>query len=88
MREHAVDRLERALSTDPPTIVAAGHLNWDVTIHVDELPTGDGETQIERLEQSGGGSAATVAVGRVGLGGDAVAFARLRGDDTGPVPLP
>jgi hypothetical protein len=52
MREHAVDRLERALSTDPPTIVAAGHLNWDVTIHVDELPTGDGETQIERLEQS------------------------------------
>ena len=87
MREHAVDRLERALSTDPPTIVAAGHLNWDVTIHVDELPTGDGETQIERLEQSGGGSAANVAVGLVGLGGDAVVFGSVGGDESGAVAL-
>ena len=55
MREHAVDRLERALSTDPPTVVAAGHLNWDVTVHVDALPTGHGEPQITRPEQPGGG---------------------------------
>jgi len=34
---------------DPPTVVSAGHINWDVTIHVDRLPARDGETQIRRL---------------------------------------
>ncbi|MFC6771884.1 carbohydrate kinase, partial [Halorubrum pallidum] len=48
-----------------PKVVSAGHINWDVTIHVDRLPEPDGETRIERLEQSGGGSAANVAVGLV-----------------------
>ena len=87
MSDHPIDDLERSISDDPPTVVAAGHLNWDVTIHVDELPTGDGETRIERLEGSGGGSAANVAVGVVGLGGNAVIFGSVGGDESGAVAL-
>lgn len=87
MRDHTIDRLERVLSADPPTVISAGHLNWDVTLHVEELPTGDGETRIERLEQSGGGSAANVAVGLVGLEGDAVVFGSVGGDESGAVAL-
>ena len=87
MSNPTIDSLERSLSVDPPMVVSAGHLNWDVTIHVDELPTGDGETRIERLEQSGGGSAANVAVGLVGLEGEAVVFGSVGGDESGAVAL-
>lgn len=44
-------------------IVCAGHLNWDVRLRVDRLPTPDGESRIERRHESGGGSAGNVAVG-------------------------
>ncbi len=72
---------------ESPTVVTAGHINWDVTIHVDQLPERDGETRIERLEQSGGGSAANVAVGLVGLGGRSTVFGSVGGDESGALAL-
>ncbi|MDY6819112.1 MAG: PfkB family carbohydrate kinase [Halobacteriales archaeon] len=42
-------------------VLCAGHVNWDVTLHVDALPDPDGEARIRSQSQSGGGSAANVA---------------------------
>ncbi|PHQ46031.1 carbohydrate kinase, partial [Halorubrum sp. C3] len=70
-----------------PKVVSAGHINWDVTIHVDSLPEPDGETRIDRLEQSGGGSAANVAVGLVDLGGQSVVYGSVGGDESGALAL-
>ncbi|OYR70461.1 carbohydrate kinase family protein [Halorubrum ezzemoulense] len=70
-----------------PKVVSAGHINWDVTIHVDRLPEPDGETRIDRLEQSGGGSAANVAVGLVDLGGQSVVYGSVGGDESGALAL-
>lgn len=42
-------------------IVAAGHLNWDVTLLVASLPAPDGEARITGQHRAGGGSAANVA---------------------------
>ncbi|WP_185903226.1 carbohydrate kinase family protein [Halonotius terrestris] len=69
------------------TILCAGHINWDVTIHVDGLPEPDGEVQIQQLIQSGGGSAANVAVGLVGLDVPAALYGSVGGDDTGALAL-
>ncbi|WP_137291378.1 carbohydrate kinase family protein [Natronorubrum halophilum] len=44
-----------------PTVLTAGHVNWDVTLRVDRLPEADGEATIHSQRQSGGGSAANVA---------------------------
>ena len=89
-RTDGVD-LDSLLGPDPPagspSVVTAGHVNWDVTIHVDELPERDGETRIERLERSGGGSAANVAVGLVGLGGQSTVFGSVGGDESGALAL-
>ena len=74
-------------SSTPPKVVSAGHINWDVTMHVEGLPEADGETRIERLEQSGGGSAANVAVGVVDLGGQAVVYGSVGGDESGALAL-
>ena len=71
----------------PPKVVSAGHINWDVTMHVEGLPAADGETRIERLEQSGGGSAANVAVGLVDMGGQAVVYGSVGGDESGALAL-
>ncbi|MGQ3329227.1 carbohydrate kinase family protein [Halorubrum sp. FL23] len=70
-----------------PKVVSAGHINWDVTIHVEQLPEPDGETRIDLLEQSGGGSAANVAVGLVGLGGQSVVYGSVGGDESGALAL-
>lgn len=48
-------------------IVAAGHLNWDVTLRVDVLPDPDGEAVINSQRRSGGGSAANVASALAGF---------------------
>ncbi|WP_418282848.1 carbohydrate kinase family protein [Halorubrum sp. DTA98] len=74
-------------SSAPPRVISAGHINWDVTMHVEGLPEPDGETRIERLEQSGGGSAANVAVGLVDLGGQAVVYGSVGGDESGALAL-
>jgi len=49
-------------------VVTAGHVNWDVTLRVDELPVPDGEAQIGSQRRSGGGSSANVAVALSRLG--------------------
>ncbi|TKX58069.1 carbohydrate kinase [Halorubrum sp. ASP1] len=91
------DDVDPAIDRDPdltpddadrvPKVVSAGHINWDVTIHVDSLPEPDGETRIDRLEQSGGGSAANVAVGLVDLGGQSVVYGSVGGDESGALAL-
>jgi len=48
-------------------VVCAGHVNWDVTLFVGRVPAPETEARIERQRQSGGGSAANVAVGLAGL---------------------
>ncbi|KAB1198641.1 MULTISPECIES: carbohydrate kinase family protein [Haloferax] len=48
-------------------VICAGHLNWDVTLRVDALPEPDGEATVESHVGAGGGSAANVASGLVGL---------------------
>lgn len=48
-------------------IIAAGHLNWDVTLRVEALPEPDGEAQITSQRRSGGGSAANVASALAGF---------------------
>lgn len=69
------------------SILCAGHINWDVTMFVDSLPDPDGEAPIDRLVQSGGGSAANVAAGLVGLGQTARLYGSVGGDDTGALAL-
>lgn len=49
-------------------VVCAGHINWDVTLFVDRVPTPAAEVHIESQHQSGGGSAANVAVALCDLG--------------------
>ena len=87
--EHADDDpdVEPGAADRVPKVVSAGHINWDVTIHVGELPEPDGETRIDLLEQSGGGSAANVAVGLVGLGGQSVVYGSVGGDESGALAL-
>lgn len=48
-------------------VVVAGHINWDVTIRVEELPEPDGEAIIQSQRRSGGGSAANVASALAGF---------------------
>lgn len=43
------------------TVVCAGHVNWDVSLYVDRLPSEDGEAVILDQHQSGGGSASNTA---------------------------
>ena len=69
------------------SLLCAGHINWDVTMFVDSLPEADGEAPIDRLVQSGGGSAANVAAGLVGLGQAARLYGSVGGDDTGALAL-
>ena len=75
------------MSDTEPHVICAGHINWDVTMHVDRLPEPDGEVQIQELIQSGGGSAANVAVGLSGLEADATVFGSVGGDDSGAFAL-
>lgn len=61
-------------------IVCAGHCNWDVRLRVDRLPSPDSEVRITRRRESGGGSAANVAVGLAELD-RTVHFLGAVGDD-------
>lgn len=49
-------------------VLAAGHVNWDVTLRVDDLPEPDGEARIESQHAAGGGSAANAASALTGYG--------------------
>ena len=70
-----------------PRVLCAGHINWDVTMHVQSLPDPDGEVHIDQLIQSGGGSAANVAVGLVGLQTPAAVYGSVGGDEAGAMAL-
>jgi len=70
-----------------PRVLSVGHLNWDVTIHVPSLPGSDEEIVIDRLVQSGGGSAANVAAGLVGLGTPTAVYGSVGADAAGGMAL-
>jgi ribokinase len=69
--------------TSVPRVLSAGHVNWDVTLHVAHLPEPDGEVGIEKRVQSGGGSAANVASALAALGLDSAVFGSVGEDDSG-----
>lgn len=64
-------------------VVCAGHVNWDVTMRVDSLPTPDGEAVVTERRESGGGSAANVAVALANLGVDASLLGSVGTDERG-----
>ncbi|MDS0222580.1 PfkB family carbohydrate kinase [Haloarcula sp. S1AR25-5A] len=64
-------------------VICAGHVNWDVTLHVDHLPKPDGEGRITDRSQSSGGSAANVAVALAGLDANPLVFGSVGPDDHG-----
>jgi ribokinase len=66
-----------------PRVICAGHVNWDVTLHVDDLPAADGEARVREVQTGGGGSAANVACGLVGLAVDAALLGSVGGDSNG-----
>lgn len=64
-------------------VVTAGHVNWDVTLRVDDLPRPDGEARIDSQRRSGGGSAANVAVALSGMSFETGLVGSVGDDDTG-----
>jgi ribokinase len=66
-----------------PRVICAGHVNWDVTLHVDRLPTADGEARITDQRQGGGGSASNVAAVLAQLDLDAMLFGSVGDDEHG-----
>ncbi len=66
-----------------PSVLTAGHVNWDVTLRVDRLPEADGEATIRSQRQSGGGSAANVAAALAGLEVETGLIGSIGDDDNG-----
>jgi len=64
-------------------VVAAGHVNWDVTLRVDSLPEPDGEAQLVSQRRSGGGSAANVACALAGFDVDTGIVGSVGDDENG-----
>ncbi|WP_232686365.1 carbohydrate kinase family protein [Halobacterium zhouii] len=64
-------------------VVAAGHVNWDVTLRVEALPEPDGEAQLVSQRRSGGGSAANVACALAGFGADPGLVGSVGDDENG-----
>lgn len=64
-------------------VIAAGHVNWDVTLRVDALPEPDGEAQIVSQRRSGGGSAANVACALAGFDVDPGLVGSVGDDENG-----
>lgn len=64
-------------------IVCVGHVNWDITLRVPQLPEPDGEVVVTERTEAGGGSAANVAVALAGLGHNAVLCGSVGDDDYG-----
>ncbi|WP_246998519.1 carbohydrate kinase family protein [Halosolutus gelatinilyticus] len=65
------------------SVLTAGHVNWDVTLRLDRLPTPDAEAAIRSQRQSGGGSAANVAATLAGLDVETGLIGSVGDDDNG-----
>ncbi len=78
---------ETAITAPPPAVdmrvICAGHVNWDVTLHVDHFPKPDGEGRITDRSQSSGGSASNAAVALAGLDADPLVLGSVGRDDHG-----
>lgn len=64
-------------------VLCVGHLNWDIRFRVDRLPTPDDEGRVKRRHESGGGSAANVAVGLARLDRETHFLGSVGDDDRG-----
>lgn len=64
-------------------VICAGHVNWDVTLHVGHLPTADSEARIHDRQMGGGGSAANTAVALSQLGVSTGIIASVGPDSNG-----
>ncbi|WP_178917968.1 carbohydrate kinase family protein [Natronomonas gomsonensis] len=64
-------------------VVCAGHVNWDVTFHVDRLPGPDEEAHVHERAATGGGSAANAAVAFAGLSCEPRLLGSVGDDDCG-----
>ncbi len=64
-------------------VICAGHVNWDVTLHVDHLPSADSEATIRSRNSGGGGSAANAAVAFTKLGADPAIVGSVGTDPNG-----
>lgn len=64
-------------------VICAGHVNWDVTLYVDRLPSVDGEASIVDQHQSGGGSASNTAFVLATLGLSPVLLGSTGADEYG-----
>jgi ribokinase len=64
-------------------VVCAGHINHDVTLHLDRLPGPDEEARVEGEHRGGGGSAGNVATALAGLDASATVFGSVGNDDRG-----
>lgn len=64
-------------------VICAGHVNWDVTLQADHLPTADSEADIHDRHSGGGGSAANTAVALSQLGVDSGIIASVGNDRDG-----
>ena len=64
-------------------VIAAGHVNWDVTLRVEALPEPDGEAQLVSQRRSGGGSAANVACALAGFDADPGLVGSVGDDENG-----
>jgi ribokinase len=71
------------LSGGVARVICAGHVNWDVTLHVDQLPAVDGEASIRDQFQSVGGGAANVARALAALDVGPVLLGSVGDDDHG-----
>lgn len=64
-------------------VLSAGHVNWDVTLRLDELPEPDGEARIRTQSSGGGGSAANTAVALSSLDVEAGVLGSVGDDENG-----
>jgi len=82
-----ISQWETAITAPLPAVdmrvICAGHVNWDVTLHVDHLPKPDGEGRITDRSQSSGGSASNAAVALAGLEADPLVLGSVGRDDHG-----
>jgi ribokinase len=75
------------MADETETIVCAGHVNWDVTLQVTQLPTPDGESHIHNQTQAGGGSASNTAAVLAGLDYEPLLLGSVGDDECGRLAL-